>query len=90
MDEEKFSRPAGELSCVIGNLFVGLNPPCGLCADDAIVVCGKTQSGRDGRLVIERDRCTFYGDIRDLEMVLDGRCPERRCRDGRQGVFARE
>lgn len=83
MGETKFSRPAGELSCVIGNLFAGLNPPCEFNAGGAIVVCGKTWSGSDGRLVIEKDRCTFYGETQDIETAMSGRCPERRCRDGR-------
>ena len=80
MEEVVFSRPADELSCIIGNLFIELKPPCDLECGGHLVICGTTNSGSYGRLTIEEDRCTFYGRQEDLTAILMGRCPERRCR----------
>ena len=56
---------------------------------DAIVICGTTHSGNDGRLVIVGDHCIFCGQAEDLSEVLNGRCPERGCRqNGREGIPA--
>ena len=52
MEEVVFSRPADELSCIIGNLFAELKPPCGFGSSGDLVICGTTHSGNDGRLVI--------------------------------------
>lgn len=83
MEETEFARPAGELSCIIGNLFSGLEPPCDFGCTPALVICGTTHSGKYGRLTVQSDRCIFYGDPEDLAAVLKGNCPERRCIDGR-------
>ncbi len=80
MEEVVFSRPADELSCIIGNLFAELKPPCGFGSSGDLVICGTTHSGNDGRLVIVGDHCIFCGQAEDLSEVLNGRCPERGCR----------
>lgn len=83
LQEIRFSRPAAEVSCIIGNLFAALQPPCDeLGADDSIVICGLTHSKNYGRLTIKSDRCVFYGHPEDIEAVLNGRCPERKCENG--------
>lgn len=82
MMETKFSRPADELSCIIGNLFEGFEPPCDFQCDNALVICGMTHNHRYGRLIVKSDHCIFQGDTEDLEQVLKGRCPERRCKNG--------
>ena len=81
----EFSRPAGELSCIVGNLFAELKPPCGISAgaDDIITVFGQTHSGKKAVLRVLRDRCVYTGPREDLEAVLNGKCPERwRCGNG--------
>ena len=81
--ETKFSRPAAELSCIIGNLFTSVQPPCEyLCGDD-LVVCGVTHSQQYGKLTVKNDFCVFEGDPEDLYAVLKSKCIERRCRHGR-------
>ena len=83
MQESRFSRPAAEVSCIIGNLFAALQPPCDeLGTGDSIVICGLTHSKNYGRLTIQSDRCVFYGYPEDIEAVLNGRCPERKCENG--------
>lgn len=80
MDEVVFSRPADELSCIIGNLFGELKPPCGSGSGGDLVICGTTHAGNYGRMVITGDHCIFCGKAEDLTTVLNGRCPEGRCR----------
>jgi len=82
MKEIAFSRPADELSCIIGNLFATLQPPCDVKMSDALVICGMTHSGSYARLIVKKDCCIFQGEPADLVAVLNGRCPERRCRNG--------
>lgn len=80
--ETKFSRPAGELSCIIGNLFEGFEPPCDYQCDDALVICGMTRNQKYGRLIVKRDFCIFQGDAEDLNRVLNGRCLKGGCGNG--------
>lgn len=79
MQEVIFSRTPNELSCIIGNLFTEVEPPCDLCnlgRSTDLVICGVTHSQKYGRLTIKKDRCVFYGEPEDLDAVLTGRCPE--------------
>lgn len=82
MKEIAFSRPADELSCIIGNLFATVQPPCDIKMSDALVICGMTHSNSYARLIVKKDCCIFKGEPSDLAAVLNGRCPERRCRNG--------
>lgn len=84
MDElVNFSLPAGKLSCLVGNLFAELEPPCDRALDpDGLTLCGRTPSGREATLLICRDRCTFIGAAEDLKAARNGKCPGRRCQYG--------
>lgn len=83
MEEITFSRPADEISCIVGNLFASVQPPCDLGCSTDLVICGTTHAQNYGRLTIKTDRCIFYGVKEDLDAVLTGWCPgERRCRHG--------
>ena len=48
MQEVVFSRPPNELSCIIGNLFTEVEPPCDLLCNlgrsTDLVICGVTHS----------------------------------------------
>lgn len=105
MEKVKFSRPASELGCILGHLFLGMEPPCdathvdgdwltfklssettvchyhlgtGDCASK-LIFKGHTKGGGYAEVEIEKDRCEFYGDPAELQAVLDGKCPDRRC-----------
>ena len=39
-EEIIFSRPADEISCIIGNLFSAITPPCDLRRSTDLVICG--------------------------------------------------
>lgn len=78
------SLPPAELSCLVGNLFAELEPPCEKDLDpEGLILCGRTPAGRDAMLLICRDRCTFIGFAEDLNAARTGRCPNRRCLYGR-------
>ena len=82
MEYIEFSCPPSELSCIIGNLFVSLEPPCKYVRSTHLMLCGITHSGNSGRLTVLGDRCAFYGLARDLEAARNGPCLERRCDRG--------
>ncbi len=49
------SLPPGELSCLVGNLFAELEPPCEKDLDpEWLILCGRTPAGR-------RPCCGFAG-----------------------------
>lgn len=75
-----FSMPIVELSCLVGNLFAELEPPCNEKQDPAgLVLCGRTKSGQNASLLICWDRCTFVGSREDYNAARNGKCPGRRC-----------
>lgn len=83
-DVREFSVPPAQLSCLIGNLFAELEPPCRKPEDpEALTLCGKAPSGKEAMLFVYREHCLFVGDPEDLEAARNGRCPNsRRCGRG--------
>lgn len=86
MQTIEFSRSPNELSCIIGNLFERLEPPCRTCdlrSSTHLVLCGVTHNQNYGRLTIQSDRCVFDGEPGDLAPLLNGHnCPERGRKNG--------
>lgn len=75
---EKHSCTASELSCIIGSLFVELDPPCAACGRGEFIICGTTHSGRKAMITIADDGVFYFaGDTADLKAVLEGVCPEK-------------
>jgi hypothetical protein len=83
MENIEFACSPEELSCIIGNLFANLEPPCKYVRSTHLMICGTTYSGNSGRLTVLGDRCSFYGVPADLENARKGPCLERRCQHGR-------
>ena len=82
-DVREFSVPPVQLSCLIGNLFAELEPPCSEPDDpEALTLCGKTPSGREAMLFVYREHCLFVGNPNDLDAARNGRCPNRGCKRG--------
>ena len=76
----KFSRPPEELTCIIGNLFTELRPPCNMNRPDlALVLYGITYSGNPGILVIRKSECEFAGSGKDAEVIKKKCIRERKC-----------
>lgn len=82
MEEVVFACRNDELSCIVGNLFVSIEPPCDFEHSEDLTICGTTHSGKIGRLIIKGDRCLFYGSSEDLRAARNGPCIERRCEHG--------
>lgn len=53
----------------------------GTCATE-IDIKGPTKGGGFAEVKVQRDTCEFYGDPAELQAILDGRCPDRRCGHG--------
>ena len=81
MDTIRFSLPTPGLSCLIGNLFTELEPPCGAgrLDPDGITLYGRTVSGERGELHTCPDHCTCTGRLEDYEAARFGVWPERGC-----------
>ena len=76
----EFSRPAGELSCIVGNLFAELDPPCGVSGSrgDVLTIFGRTRTtGVHAVLRVYADRCVYTGLPEALEAAMGGSCPEK-------------
>ncbi len=78
-----FSVPNKELSCLVGNLFAEIEPPCEAPhGPDDLSFCGRTRSGKDAMLLVSKDYCIFTGDPDDLKAARDRPCIDRRCSYG--------
>lgn len=75
MDEIRRSK--NELSCLIGNLFDTIEPPCVAEHIGEIVITGTTRSGKKALLAITEDAFFFDGDPEDLIMVTTKTCPHK-------------
>ena len=70
MMEQVISVKPEELSCLVGNLFAELKPPCDIPHAAGLTLCGCTPAGREAVLVVIRE---------DLEAARRP-CLDRRCR----------
>lgn len=71
-----------ELSCIIGNLFTEIEPPCDGCAVDEIQITGRTYSGARAVLTITEHGFRFDGDAAEVERIRERRCLLRAGRTG--------
>ena len=70
----KYACTAKELSCIIGNVFAELSPPCGQCNGENVVLCGTTPTGEAAKLVIVKDGFLFEGDPELIATIRKRRC----------------
>lgn len=69
------------VACIIGNLFEGLEPPCDTESKDGLTIKGRTFSGNMCTLTISKQGdCIFEGEESDILAVINGKCPEERCK----------
>ena len=62
----EYACPRRELSCIVGNLFVELEPPCDHCAaGDSLTICGTTYAEYG---------FTFDGPPEEVEQIRERRC----------------
>ena len=68
---------AAELSCVIGNMFAELSPPCEDCGAERVTITGTTVTGNAATLTVTEAGFDFDGCAEDtvlLENMRKGRC----------------
>lgn len=64
-----------ELSCILGNLFAEISPPCDRCGkSDDLVICGITHHGNPGVLTVTKDGFQFDGNVSEIEEIRERRC----------------
>ena len=64
-----------ELSCIIGNLFTEIEPPCGKCGDvDALTISGTTYTGARAVLTVTEHGFTFDGNPAEVARIRERRC----------------
>lgn len=65
-----------ELSCIIGNLFTELDPPCAACDSDAdeLTISGRTYTGAQAVLTVTEWGFRFDGDPSEIEEIRGKRC----------------
>lgn len=64
-----------ELSCIIGNLFTELEPPCEQCGGaDVLTISGTTYTGTRAVLTVTEYGFTFDGDPEVVERIRERRC----------------
>ena len=64
-----------ELSCIIGNLFTEIEPPCERCgAADVLTISGTTYTGERAVLTVTEHGFTFVGDPAEVARIRERRC----------------
>lgn len=73
----RYACTAAELSCVIGNIFAELSPPCGGCGAEVLRITGTTVAGNAATLTVTEAGFDFDGcadDTAMIERMRKGRC----------------
>ena len=81
---------AAELSCVIGNIFAELSPPCGECGAERVTITGTTVTGNAATLTITEAGFDFDGCADDTALLEDmrkGRCIYAKTGAGTERTF---
>jgi hypothetical protein len=77
LNENRFSCAPGELSCIIGSLFLELEPPHNYCVNlnpGCVVLSGTTYLGGKQILTITPYGFTYSGDTSDIQRIRERRC----------------
>ena len=72
----RYACTAAELSCVIGNIFAELSPPCGGCGAEVLQITGTTVTGNAAKLTVTEAGFDFDGcadDTAIIEQMRKGR-----------------
>lgn len=73
----RYACTAAELSCVIGNTFAELSPPCADCAAKEVIITGTTVTGNAAKLTVTEAGFDFEGCAADtviIDRMRKGRC----------------
>lgn len=73
----RYACTVAELSCVIGNIFAELSPPCAACGAEVLQITGTTVTGNAATLTVTEAGFDFDGcadDTAIIERMRKGRC----------------
>ena len=70
----KFACTKQELSCIIGNLFIELFPPCDYCYQNEVAITGTVYNGERATLVVADWGFWYSGSAESIERIRKGRC----------------
>ncbi len=71
----KFAAGKKETSCIIGNLFVEIEPPCCVCKlIDELKIYGTTYLGTKEVLIVKDYGFDYSGNKSDIETLREKRC----------------
>lgn len=73
----RYACTAAELSCVIGNIFAELSPPCEECGVERVTIKGTTVTGNAATLTITEVGFIFDGCADDTALI--GKMRKERC-----------
>ena len=76
-----------ELSCIIGNIFTELRPPCDMCGGEAVTIRGITPTGHEATITLTAAGFDFEGCAEDtalLQRIRKARCIYAGTREGAQ------
>ena len=59
----RYACTAAELSCVIGNIFAELSPPCAACGAEVLQIIGTTVTGNAAKLTVTEAGFDFDGAL---------------------------
>lgn len=69
----RYACTAAELSCVIGNIFAELSPPCAACGAEVLQITGTTVTGNAATLTVTEAGFDFDGCADDTAIKYYGR-----------------
>lgn len=70
----KFACKPQELSCIIGHLFVELEPPCEECGGERVTIKGTAYNGDKVEIFITEWGFEFNGNAELIEKIREGVC----------------
>jgi hypothetical protein len=71
----KFACTPCETSCIVGNLFIELEPPCEICAGtERLTLRGTTYAGRRETLIVTDYGFLYSGEEADISAIRERRC----------------
>lgn len=66
---KRYACTRAELSCIIGNLFVELSPPCEHCGEDTLTITGTTVTGSKATIFVTAVGFDFEGCADDTVLI---------------------
>lgn len=70
----RYACTAAELSCVIGNIFAELSPPCAACGAEVLQITGTTVTGNAATLTYCKELLFFIELSQEMGFISMSSC----------------